>query len=69
MLSDKFVSAGKEMNTFKKPVAAPYVRKAFVSKGGKAKLTVTCSGLYRAFLNGKEITRGILAPYFTNPDL
>ena len=69
MLSNKFVSAGKEMNTFKKPVAAPYIRKAFIAKGGKAKLTVTCSGLYRAFLNGKEITRGILAPYLTNPNL
>lgn len=68
MLSDKFISAGKEMNTFRKPVAAPYIRKAFASKGGKAKLTVTCSGLYRAFLNGKEITKSILAPYFTNPD-
>lgn len=69
MLSDIFVSAGKELNTFKKPVAAPYVRKAFSAKGGKATLTVTCSGFYRAFFNGKEITRSILAPYITNPDL
>ncbi len=69
MLSDIFVSAGKELNTFKTPVAAPYVRKAFSAKGGKATLTVTCSGFYRAFFNGKEITRSILAPYITNPDL
>ena len=47
MLSDKFVSAGKELNTFKKPVAAPYVRKAFVCKGGKAKLIFEMDSLMK----------------------
>ncbi len=67
-LSNLFVSAGKEWNTFACPVAAPYMRKTFTAKGGKGTVAVTCSGLYRIFLNGKEYTKGLLAPYLTNPD-
>ena len=53
MLSDIFVSAGKELNTFKTPVAAPYVRKAFSAKGGKATLTVSGTPNFDAFVDAQ----------------
>ena len=68
MFSDKFVSAGIQMNTFDRPVNAPYIRKEFSAAAGEAVINVTCTGFYRIFVNGKEWTKGIMAPYITNPD-
>lgn len=34
----------------------------------KAEITVTSTGFYRIFINGKEITKDFLSPYITNPD-
>ncbi len=67
-LSEKFVSAKQGLNTITRHVPAPYIRKTFDAKKGIARLTVTATGFYRAFVNGKEITRSILAPYMTNPN-
>lgn len=68
MFSDIFVSGSTKYNTFSSPVNAPYIRKTFNAKGGAAKINATCTGFYRVFLNGKEYTKGIMAPYPTNPN-
>lgn len=66
--SDYFVSKGKEFNSIEKNVSAPYLRQTFDYNGGKAEITVGTSGFYRLYVNGKDVTRGILAPYINNPD-
>ena len=70
ILSDKFICAGEQYNSFEKNVPAPYIRRSFVFDSGSesATLTVGSPGFYRAFLNGTEITKGLLAPYISNPD-
>ncbi len=70
MLSQKFVQATREYSTYQSPVAAPYMRRSFTldSIPKNASLTITCTGFYRLFVNGNEITDGVLAPGITNPD-
>ncbi|MBE6551349.1 MAG: hypothetical protein E7665_04360 [Ruminococcaceae bacterium] len=66
-----FAAATREYNDFEKFVPAPYMRKNFDCIGkavSKAEITVCSSGFYRVFINGKEFTKGALAPYITNPD-
>lgn len=69
MLSN-FITASKEPNSLENNVAAPYLRKSFVleNKPKKALLTVAVCGLYEVYVNGKNITKGFLAPYRSNPD-
>lgn len=70
LLSDKFYSCTKEYNTIHYHVAAPMLRKSFTlgSVPKKAEITVTGLGFYVLFVNGKNITKGALAPYISNPD-
>lgn len=64
-----FICATEEKNEYKKHLSAPYFRKNFDLKEKKnAKLLICGLGFYRAFLNGKEITKGRLAPYISNTD-
>lgn len=63
-----FISATKEYNTFEESVPAPYIRKSFVSDTeAKGKITVASCGFYELYINGKNITKGFLAPYIGNP--
>ena len=68
--SKKFYSATSEYTTFFKEVPAPYIRKNLnlEKKPEKAEILVTGLGFYKIFVNGKEITKGLLAPYIANPD-
>lgn len=68
--SSSFIAATKEFTTYEKFVASPYLRKTFEFKAVPQKCGITVSGLgfYRIWVNGKEITKGILAPYISNPD-
>ena len=70
MFSEKFVSAGHEYATFDKHIPAPYMRKKFHVSDRKSvcKITICGLGLYRLFLNGKEITKTYMAPYVSNVD-
>ena len=70
MLSKKFISATKERNTLLKHVAAPYMRKNLELKEIPSELSITVCGLgfYDIFVNGEKITKGLLAPYISNPD-
>lgn len=68
--SDRFIAATATYSTHEQPVAAPYLRRAFICDGrpGKAELVICGLGMYRAFVNGIEITVGRMAPYQSNPD-
>ena len=65
----KFITPGFGVGTAEKPHAAPYVRKSFDLDAApeKASITVTGIGFYRLFINGCEITRGLLSPYISDP--
>ena len=68
--SGKFICAGKEFSTWEKQVPAPYFRKEIVIENEleSAEITVTGLGFYMLYINGIDITKGILAPYISNPD-
>lgn len=70
MLSEKFISASRKYTTYKEHVAAPYFRKSFIiySEPEKCTVTVTGLGFYDIYINGRKITKGLLAPYISNPD-
>ena len=53
-----------------KPVPAPYLRRSFSldELPGKADFLITATGFYELFVNGRWITKGLLAPYISNPD-
>lgn len=69
MIKNNFVSAGKEYTTYANAVPAPLFRKSFdvSKKKSGAFLKIAALGFYRAFINGREITKGLLAPYISNP--
>lgn len=68
MFSLKFIAATKEYSSFEKHVPAPYLRKSFDWAGGSASVTVCGLGFYELYINGKNVTKGPLAPYISNPD-
>ena len=64
-----FYKATDEFNTYEKHVPAPYLRHEFASEPGKRyRLTVSGLGFYRLFINGTEVTKGLLAPNISSPD-
>lgn len=64
----QFVSAGEDYTTYHRFVPAPYFRKTFFADAAECRLRVTGLGFYRVWINGREITKGLLAPYISNPD-
>ncbi len=70
MLSKKFICATHKYSTYIDFVPSPYFRKVFTLGDAFKKCTVTIGGLgfYDIFINGQKITKGILAPYISNPD-
>jgi len=65
----RFFRATDEMCTYEKHVNAPYIRKTFTAeKFSKAYILVSGLGFYKLYINGKDITKGLLAPYISNPD-
>lgn len=67
-LSSKFIKRSNEMCDFDNHVPAPYFRKTFELEfePEKAEITVTGLGFYELYINGKNVTKGPLAPYITN---
>ncbi|MBQ7045399.1 MAG: family 78 glycoside hydrolase catalytic domain [Clostridia bacterium] len=65
-----FIGRGTALNTMEKYVPAPIFRKTFnlSKKAQSAKIIICGLGFYRLFINGTDITKGILAPYISNPD-
>ena len=69
MFSTQFIRANTEFSGKEKLVNAPYLRRLFHADGfTQASLTICGLGFYRLFINGREITRGLLSPYISNPD-
>lgn len=64
-----FYKAGDALNSYEAHVPAPYLRleRSFPA-GRRYTLTVSGLGFYMLWVNGKEITKGLLAPYISNPD-
>ena len=69
-LSTKFIKAQDAMCSFENHVPAPYLRKEFQLDfvPEKAEITICGLGFYELYINGKDITKGPLAPYISNPD-
>ncbi len=68
--SSKFISATKKYNTYSEHISAPLLRKSFTIEKeiDTASITICGLGFYKLFINGKDITKGLLAPYISNPD-
>lgn len=69
-MNNYFIKATEDYCTLEKNVAAPYMRRAFELDFVPDKATVSICGLgfYELYINGKNITKGYLAPYVSNPD-
>ena len=69
-MNKKFIKASNKRCTFENHIAAPYIRKSFEIDFVPEKATISICGLgfYLLYINGKEITKGVLAPYISNPD-
>lgn len=64
-----YISGSFEFNSREKHVPAPILRKVFdVSAFSEVRIEISVVGFYRLFINGKEITKGMFAPYIANPD-
>ena len=66
----QFICATHDYADYGHIVPAPYLRRSFTLDPAPEQAEVLVSGLgfYRIFVNGKEITKGILAPYISSPD-
>lgn len=68
-LKNYFIQATRQYNTFEENVPAPYIRKSFtVDTPATAEILVAACGFYELFLNGRRYTKGVLAPYISNPN-
>ncbi|MBO5273048.1 MAG: family 78 glycoside hydrolase catalytic domain [Clostridia bacterium] len=68
-IETSFIKATEVYNTFDNPVPAHYFRRVFESKEMvQAKLRIAVCGFYVLYFNGKNITRGFLSPYISNPN-
>ena len=67
---ESFIRAADEYTTKKKSIPAPYIRRSFTLdfEPEKAILRIATPGFYELYINGKNITKGYLAPYISNPD-
>ena len=64
-----FFKASDEYSTYEKHINAPLIRKTFeAGKFETAEIIISGLGFYDLFLNGEKITKGLLAPYISNPD-
>lgn len=64
-----YIAKGKEYNTIERHVNAPLFKRIFDCKTNEiSTIKITAVGLYRLFLNGKELNKSWFAPYLSNPD-
>lgn len=70
MFSTKFISATRTFSTFTEMIPAPYLRRSFELPAvpESASITICGLGFYELYVNGQRITKGLLAPYISNPD-
>jgi len=65
-----FIQKSREFTTVERFVPAPYFRKDFTLNraASEARILVCGLGFYELYVNGKNVTKGLLAPYISNPD-
>ncbi len=70
MSIERFFTAGEEYTTYEKAVPAPLFNISFecVNTTAGAYIDIAVIGFYDLFVNGKKITKGLLAPYVSNPE-
>ncbi len=70
MMNKKFVCASYDLCSYDNPVPAPYLRRSFTLSSAvkRAELSICGLGFYRVYINGTDITKGLIAPYMSNPD-
>ncbi len=69
LLKNNFICQNEKYGTLYDRVNAPLFRKDFIVNNVKsAKLYICGLGLYELYINGEKITKGKLAPYFSNPN-
>ena len=70
MMEKRFIKATAKYSSLNRHIPAPYIRKSFELPFVPDRATVKVCGLgfYLLYVNGKEITKGYLAPYISNPD-
>lgn len=66
----KFYSSTLERNTVNNHIAAPYIRKSFSIESllDDYHLNIAVIGIYQLYINGKNINKGHLLPYRSNPN-
>ena len=66
----QFIKATDRYSSRAEHVAAPIFRRTFDIADAliSARLEIAVSGFYELYVNGENITSGLLAPYITNPD-
>lgn len=68
-MNAKFIKATKQFTTLTSFVNAPLFKKTFPAVSGKpTTVKIRALGFYKIFLNGKEFTKGYIAPYISNPE-
>ncbi len=69
-MKNRFIAATAEYSDYGRNVPAPYMRGSFTLESipQTASFTVTALGFYDAYVNGTRVTKGIMAPYVSNPD-
>lgn len=65
-----FIKASKDFCSFEKHVPAPYIRKEFDMDfvPDTAEISICGLGFYVLYINGVDVTKGLLAPYISNPE-
>lgn len=69
-MNKQFIKATEERCTFERHIPAPYLRKSFALdfQPERAELSICGLGFYVLYINGVNITKGMLAPYISNVD-
>lgn len=69
-ITKSFVTAGREYTTYASAVPAPLFKLCFEYKktANIPFLEISALGFYDAYINGVKITKGMLAPYISNPE-
>lgn len=70
ILKSTWIAGTESFSDFEKSVNAPLLRACIGLEDEiqTAELTISALGFYDVFINGKRITKGILAPYICNPE-
>lgn len=69
-MNKKFIKATEKYSTVTEHVPAPLMRKSFTLEKcpKEAEISICGLGFYVLYINGKNVTKGHIAPYVSNPD-